>query len=698
MSMRRCQSQTGKGISILLAVLTLLAGSAFSQSQSSSSRSMVVSRQDLGPEDLSKQINVTVWLRQRNKDAFDALVKQMYEKGSPNYHHWLTMAQYKANFAPTEHDVALVRDFLTAHNLTISSTQKNNHYVRASGRVSDVQNALNVQIDRFNIKGTIHRAAKSEPSVAGPAGAVVAAVQVSDLAYSSNAAPARDIDTGLPFGAVPLTPGVGSNGLFFSADCFRPPQTKAFKTGGGGPIAVYSGNRYGANITSGPPNLPSCGYDSAELQTAYGLDKAYSAGWDGTGQTIVIVDAFGSNTIVDDANTFSALNGLPALTSTNFQIYTPNGPVNCGTDCINGNWQFETTLDVEWAHSIAPGANIALVLAADNSFTNLDIGNLFAIENLLGNVISNSFGIPEIALVEFLPSELVVENSLSELAAALGINQDISTGDSGDNLAVDQVDFGIDSVSAGAGASSPFATAIGGTSTFLNKSDKIKFQTGWGLNFTRIAEPTPNPPTIPPLPFGFQEGSGGGTSVVFAKPQYQKNLPGNFRMVPDISMNADPETGVEIIFTPDQIPGDPQAVAVFGGTSLSCPMFSGLWAIANQAAGVPLGQAAPYLYKLRGSAITDVTDLSSPFNVAGIIFDPPNPPVFESPDSLAAPLNGTTNYISALFQSPSSTRWDVFTFGTDSSLTTGPGWDNVTGLGTPDAVPFIKQVVALSAK
>jgi subtilase family serine protease len=696
MSKLQIQPPFCKKLSMLLAVLTLITSYGFSQLQSSGSHSLVASRQDLGPEDLSKQITVTVWLRQHNKDAFDALVQQMYEKGSPNYHHFLTMAQYKAKFAPTAHDASLVRDFLTSHNLAVSSTEKNNHYVTARGRVSDVQNALNVQIERFNIKGTTHRMPTSEPSVAGPAGAVVAAVQVSDLAFSSNAAPSKDLDTGVPFRGVPLTPGVNPNGLFFSANCFRSPETKTFRTAGGGPVAVYFGNRYGANITSGPPNLPPCGYDSSEMQTAYGLKKAYAKGWNGAGQTIVIVDAFGSNTIAADANTFSSINGLPALTSSNFQIFTPNGPVNCGTDCINGNWQFETTLDVEWAHSIAPGANIALVLAADNSFTNLDIGNLFAIENLLGNVISNSFGISEIALVEFLPSELVVENALSELAASLGISQDISSGDNGDFLAVDNADFGINAVSVEAGSSSPFATSVGGTSTFLTGAKTIKFQTGWGLNFTRIAEPTPNPPTIPPLSFGFQSGSGGGTSVFFAKPAYQSSLPGNFRMVPDVAMNADPETGVEIIVTLSQVPGGQQFVEVFGGTSLSCPMFSGLWAIANQAAGTPLGLAAPYMYQLTGTAITDVTDVSSPFNVAGVIFNPPNPPVFESADALAAPLDGTTNYVSALFQSPASTRWDVFTFGTDSSLTTGPGWDNVTGVGTPNAVPFITQVVALS--
>jgi len=621
MSIRRSQSQTGRGASILLAVLTLMAVSAFSQGQPGGSHSIVGSRQDLGPEDSSKQVTVTVWLHQHNKDAFDALVQQMYEKGSPQYHHWLTMEQYKATFAPTRKDAALVRDFLSGHNLSVSSTEKNNHYVTASGRISDVQDAFNVQINRFNVKGRIHQAPTSEPSVAGQASAVVAAVQVSDLTYSSNAAAAKDLDTGVPFRGVQLTPGVNPNGLFFSANCFRSPETKTFTTGGGGPVAVYFGNRYGANITSAPPNLPSCGYDAAELQTAYGLKKAYSSGWNGAGQTIVIVDAFGSNTIVDDANTFSALNKLPALTSANFQIFTPNGPVNCGTACVDGNWQFETTLDVEWAHSIAPGANIALVLTADNSLTNLDIGNLFAVENLLGNVLSNSFGIPEIALVDLFPSELVVENGISEIAAALGISQNISSGDDGDFLAVDQADFGID------------------------------FQTGWGLNFTRIADPTPNPPTVPPLPFGFQSGSGGGTSVFFAKPAYQHSLPGKFRKVPDISMDADPETGVEIIVTLDQIPGHPQSVEVFGGTSLSCPMFSGLWAIANQAAGAPLGQAAPYLYQLKGSAISDVTAVTSPFNVAGVIFDPPNGAIFESADALARPLDGTTNYVSALFQS-----------------------------------------------
>jgi subtilase family serine protease len=164
-------------------------------------------------------------------------------------------------------------------------------------------------------------------------------------------------------------------------------------------------------------------------------------------------------------------------------------------------------------------------------------------------------------------------------------------------------------------------------------------------------------------------------------------------------MNADPETGNEIIVTPTSFPGDDQFVTVVGGTSLSCPMFSAFWSIANQAAANeglgPLGQAAPILYELSGDAITDV-DVKQPdtfLNVTGTIFNPPNPPSLQSAAALAGPEPPAKRFVSALFQSSTSTRWDAFTFGTDSSLATTPGWDNVTGLGTPNGMSFINKVV-----
>jgi subtilase family serine protease len=664
--------------------LALIAVPAFAQG-ANAGRSLA-KPQVLGPESLSKQITVNVWLKQHNKAAFDTLVRQMYDKNSPNYHHFLTINEYKQKFAPTDAEAATVRQHLANNNMSVVSTDKLNHVVTARGAVADVQRAFGVQLNRVSLNGAIHRMPAAEPSIAGAAGKLVATVQgLADLSYQNYSKRRVDPDTGQPEPLVPLQSAAATTVVkFFNANCFRAPQTKFFKTPGGGPHAVYAGSRYGNNINAGPPNLPPCGYNAPQIQTAYGLKSLYAQKLDGRGQTIVIVDAFGDDTIVNDANIFSQINGLPPLTSSNFQIFFPTGPAACAGVC--GGWADETALDVEWSHAVAPGANIALLLAADNSFTNLDLSVLFAIETGLGPVISNSYGIGEIILATYAPSELVVQNTLSQLAAALGMSANFSSGDSGDFF----LDYGVTTVSMP--AASPYSVAVGGTSLFLNPDRTIKFQTGWGNNETRIADVAPNPPVIPPLHFGFIFGAGGGTSGSFAKPPYQHGLSGRGRHVPDISYVADPFTGAEYIITDPTNPSGGPLIGVVGGTSLSCPMFSALWAITTQAAGTWLGQASPLLYTLPPDAITDVIDVTSPNNVTGTVYLPHSPPYTESADSLAAPLDNTTDYVSALYNG-TSTRWYVLTFGTDSSLTTGVGWDNVTGLGTPNGAAFVKDVV-----
>ncbi len=666
-----------------LAVM-LMAVPAFSQAANSSRA--LPNTQILGAEDQSKQISVTLWLNQHDKAGFDDLVRQMYDRNSPNYHHWLTLNEYKARFAPTAGDLAVVRQHLAAHNLRVVASDKLNHYVTARGTVADVQRATGVQLNRVSINGEVHRMASGQAVISGAAGKLVSAVQgLSDLKYKNFAKRAVDPDTGkpvmVPMSKVSPQSKVGPAVQYFNANCLRATQSRDFKTGGGGPYALYSGTRYGGNINAGPPSLPPCGYDAPQVDKAYGLTALYKNKLDGTGQTVVIIDAYGSDTITSDANIFAEINGLPALTASNFAIYYPTGPTNCGGNTCG--WDVETSLDVEWSHSVAPGANIALLLAADNSFTNLDLSLLYAIDNEIGPVISNSYGLEEYLLEVYDPSELVVQNSLTELAAALGISANFSSGDDGDFY----LDDGVATVSMP--AASPYATGVGGTSLFLNPDHSIKLQTGWGNNLTRIANVTPNPPIIPPLSLGFYAGSGGGTSAVWSKPPYQGSLPGNWRLVPDIAFLADPYTGAEFIDTE----GGETFISVVGGTSLACPMFSGVWAISTQAAGTWLGQAAPLLYTLPADAITDVVATTGPDNVTGTIHQPHQPPIIETADDLAAPLGNTTDYVSTLYNG-TSTRWYVLTFGTDSSLTTGPGWDNVTGLGTPNGANFVTAVAA----
>jgi subtilase family serine protease len=680
---------TGSKPVLMFVLLALLAGSGFSQSKGG----VAAKPQNLGSEDPSKLITVTVWLNQHNKAALDELVRQMYEPGSSNYHRWLTREQYRSRFAPTAEDAAQVRDYLIAHNFTVNSVDKYNHYLVAQGRVSDAQNAFNVQLNRVSLKGQIHRVTSASASIHGPVGELVRTVQgLSDFAPRPTLARPLNPDTGKPFAPQALSAADLAASTASSNRCLTGTQKVSFTTSGGGPSATYQGNRYATDATNTCP-----GYNPSQIQTAYGLNSLYNKGWDGTGQTIVIVDAYGSPTIQQDANTFSSTYGLPALTSSNFQIYYPGGPI---TNCCNG-WDGETTLDVEWAHAVAPGANIALVLAPDAN--SLDIAELWAIENPevvsnyanfdLGYVISNSWAGFEILDVLYGgQSTLDTELAMTELGAALGISTNFASGDWGDNVQTIYDDYGITvPPSVCMPASSPYATGVGGTSLFLNSNDHIQFQTGWGNNETRLTYADPNPPYDPPLHLGFIYGAGGGTSAIWAEPSFQSSLGNTYRQVPDLSYIADPYTGVNVIMT---VNGSP-ALEVIGGTSLATPAFSGLWAIANQAAGskAPLGQAAALLYSLPAGAITDVKAVNNGWDVRGKITNPPAPALLETAPDLAQPLENTTSFLSALYHG-SSTRWYDLTFGTDSSLVTAPGWDNVTGLGTPNGLTFVKAVVA----
>jgi len=113
-----------------------------------------------------------------------------------------------------------------------------------------------------------------------------------------------------------------------------------------------------------------------------------------------------------------------------------------------------------------------------------------------------------------------------------------------------------------------------------------------------------------------------------------------------------------------------------------------MWAITAQAAGAWPGQASALMYSLPADAITDVIAQNGPNNLSGSTTSPPNPPVNYTPAELVAPVENTTEFVSLFYQG-TSTRFYAISFGTDSSLTTGPGWDNVTGLGTPNGANFV---------
>jgi subtilase family serine protease len=689
------------GLSLVVLTLTLCAAlpanAASGQFVSHNTPSYVANAKNLGTENPSKTIEVSIWLNPHNRAEMDALAQDLYDRNSPNYRHWLTRSQIATRFAPSAEEAKTVQEFFESHNLKVVTVGSNNFFVRARGTVADVQTAFHVQLNNYQVGSKTIRANASDPYVDGAAGPLVRAISGLDTGEFEH--PAMQRPTILPTSKSGFTTTAASpaDSNFYSSDCFDSVVSQKFSTNNDGqlPIGTFTGNHLNLqSLTSA-----GCGYTPQPIQTAYNLTGLYAEGYTGTGQTIVILDWCGSSTIEADANAFSAKFGLPLLGSSNFSIiYTPTPSLCIAPD------QTEINIDVEWAHAIAPGANIDLVVPPSANFQDVNQGEFYAVNYGLGNSISGSYGSVE---SETSSSELDTENLISEIAAVSGISTNFSSGDDGDYTA-----FGLPAT-VNAPADSPWATAVGGVSLALNADNSIAWQSGWGNNEVLLAESGFIPD--PPEDFGFYAGAGGGPSNCavqdssgnclggFPKPSFQKSLPGKYRQVPDIGWLADPFTGVVIaISVPGQVPE--QVWQVWGGTSVACPMFSGLWAIANQEAGAPLGQAAQWIYSLPAGAVTDVVPVTSKNNVKASIKESTGTNNY-SPSQV---LGGATpaKFISALWDYPSIEDTAlVISFGTDcatlpasdfdgtpctstSSLHTKAGWDNVTGMGTPNGKAF----------
>jgi subtilase family serine protease len=693
-----------KTAGLILIVLCVIAGMALPAVAGSfvshSTPRYVQTAKNLGPEDPNKTMEVSVWLKPHNRSQLDALTRQVYDRNSPNYRHFLKRADFARRFAPTAAEAAQVQKFLESQNLKIVRVGPDNLFVRARGTVGDIESAFHVQLNDYIVLGKVIRANASDPFIDDEAARFVFSISGLDNGQYEHPLMQRATPPSSTkgFAAASLnSSAINANAAnLFSSVCFNGTEKETIATGSNDsyPIGTYSGNHL--NLQTVTSN--GCGYTPPAIQTAYNLSGLYAEGYDGAGQTIGIIDWCGSLTIQRDANAFSQAFGLPPLTSSNFAItYIPTISTCQAAD------QVEINLDVEWSHSIAPGANINLIVPPSASFQDVNEAEYTAVNYGLANVISGSYGSVE---SETPASELANENLISQIAAAEGISTNFSSGDSGD--------FSVDGIPAtvSAPADSPWATAVGGTTLALNSSNAILWQAGWGNNETLLAEE--GTVFVPPLSFGFIGGSGGGPSncatqdskgnciAGFPKPSFQKGLPGSTRQLPDVSWLADPYTGAAIVITvPDQVPA--QVWQVWGGTSLACPMFSALWAIANQEAGAPLGDAAPYLYSMPAGTIDDIVPATSSHNVIASVQTSSSATNHYNANQV---MGGSApgNFVSAI--------WDyafyeetplVISFGTDctaaplgttvqctspSSLHTHTGWDNVTGVGVPNGKAF----------
>jgi subtilase family serine protease len=338
-------------------------------------------------------------------------------------------------------------------------------------------------------------------------------------------------------------------------------------------------------------------YSPQEIRTAYGMDGLINSGMVGAGETIVIIDSYGSPTIAADLAAFDAGFGIPDPPS--FKVLSPLGTVPWNPTLYpdQPGWAAETTLDVEWAHAMAPGASIVLMTSPVDEtegvqglpeFLELE---KYALDHHLGKIITQSWGATENTLFRDTagpggPQVIADFLAFQRRAAGEHVTVLAAAGDYGSS------DFETDGVTfypfptVDFPSSSPFVTAVGGTILTTDTSGNYQSETVW------------NDP-------GCCAGSG-GISQLFKAPDYQQDsLPrgvreelGGMRGVPDISYNADCNNAI-LIYLSYFGPSSAGWYTICG-TSEGSPQWAGIVADLNQYAGRPLGFLNPKLYAAGG--------------------------------------------------------------------------------------------------
>ena len=644
-------------VQILWIISTAYADSSTMQMILTSPGSLLINQAKLmGPVNPDKKINFTVWLKLRNKEQLDQMVSEIYDQKSVNYHKFLTYDEFNQHYAPSQDVENKVQLYFTALGMRAKIV---NHSVRVTATVQQIERHLLVHMNHYRYQNRTVYANATPPVVTSAIGQYV--LEISGLSNLSRFQP-----------ALHARPKINrknniSQDLHLVWDSFIP--------------------------SAQPTTTSLAGFTGAQLQTTYTLANItpiQGKAIDGAGQTLVIIDACGSNSsaqIMADANLYNNANEItPFILNENFAVINPDGSTytTCGTPGTTG-WEDEIALDVESSHTLIPGANTVLVLSR-NDDAPLDTAVHDVINTLISNnytiagfsnayVVSNSWGISET-----MGSSPSMETDF-ETAAAHGLSFNFSTGDCGDgtyNSSWPCTSYGVQP-SVEYPASSAYTTAVGGSSVFVDNNWNYAFEMVWGSYYQGA----------------FYGGTTGGISQYYGPVSWQNSISGftaggynsgtvgyyNKRALPDIAMLADPYTGLTIYEGGQSF--------VYGGTSLACPLFSATATLINQARTVlngnspnPIGQVAPYLYTNNSTLLkTKALHLITPPHQ---IIDGARPPPAGAP-------------LSAFKIHDSFYNYDL-TFGWDSSLTIAPEnqfWNDGVGVGSPNLPDFVAIMATL---
>jgi subtilase family serine protease len=581
-----------------------------------------------GPADRASAVQFRVYLDWQDADAAAAYARAVSDPRSSSYKKFLTPGQFRSRFAPSASQVGSVRTWLAQQGFDVTYTPSNNHYVAAEGSVAQADSAFATTIKTYAVNGKHVRSPSGDVSIPSSLAGVVSGV------------------VGLDDSATFVGPDAVADGNAPPSEGFRnaPPLSDYW-------AQLLSPYAFPSGFTAlSLPSVPWTvrGYTPQQIKSAYQIPTTL----DGRGQTVAIIDAYASPTILQDVNTWSTRRGLPTMSPSQLtQVVAPGTyrrPQNPKQD--PQGWYGEETLDVEAVHGMAPAAKIVYV-GAPNNYQDLDAAMNHVVDRHLADIVTNSYGFP----TELLPAGFLKPmNDTLIQAAAEGIGVYFSSGDNGDetsNVGYATPDFP---------ASSPWVTAVGGTSLGVGADGSRAVETGWGTSNYNCDQTT-----LACTRTGWLYGAGGGVSRVFAEPSYQTQagLKLTGRGVPDVAAVGDPQTGYLVGQTQTFPDGAYYDEYRLGGTSLASPLFAGIIALAQQQAGQSFGFANPRFYA-NASKFYDVTSVKTAV--------------------------ARRNYVNSVDASAGTA--DVLRTFDDYSGSptqhTNPGWDKVTGLGTPNGLPL----------
>lgn len=621
------------------------------------------------------RIQIVLKRSDSQESALKQLIGDLHRPGSASYHHWLTPEQFGQQFGPSDADLAVLEGWLQSHGFSELKVNPGRQTLEVTASAAQFSETFHTQIHTYSVQGKTHYANAGDPQIPAALAPVFggfASLNNFSLRSDSN--------------------------LLGKAD-YNP------RTGRAKPHWTVSAD-YGESFVLSP----------GDFAVQYDLNPLYSAGTDGTGQTIAIVNE--SNILVSRVNDFRTLFGLPANPP---QIIIDGNDPGLDGDNNPGSpngASGEAYLDVEWSGAVAPKATIDLVIAAD---TPLSSGLLLAANRAVyGNVapvMSLSFGYCE----ALLGSTNTYLDLLWEQAAAQGITVVVSTGDNGsadcDNP--DKQDYADNGKAVSGFASTPYNVAVGGTdfyySSFNQGATAVDDQlaTYWDTTLSNSTPTVSIKGNIPEQPWNTSQyglnilhstslatsigaGSGGASSLGLAttnssgttygpypKPSWQSG-PGvpadGARDLPDVSLFA--SNGPNATYYPVCLEdGDCQPVASgdtvqiygIGGTSASAPAFAGIMALVNQQYGRQ-GQADFVLYPLAAQYPAAFHDVVNGTNTV--------PCASGSPDCIAVanPVTDTDGTVEGEIGTGSTPDYNATA-----------GYDLATGLGTIDANVLVKN-------